>query len=146
MKQWHILLLRWLAWTILLAFESVVGFPWLSMYLAVEWLFRFEADASILLAALAAPVLAAGYGISLAGTMALMLGLWQLTLHTRRNTWQRWGTILGASLVTGISSGTGFSVSAIIFTIISAVIFFVLSKNILLQKLWHIKTLRRSFE
>jgi hypothetical protein len=146
MKQWHILLLRWLAWTLLVAFESVVGFPWLSMFVAAGWLFSFGGDASIAVAALMAPVLAAVYGIPLVGAMLLLLGLRQLMLYTRRNTWQRWAAIVGVSLAAGLGGGTTFSVSAILFTLISAGIFFAASKNVFFQKLWHTKTLHRSFE
>lgn len=146
MKQWHLLILRWLAWMILVAFESVVGFPWLSVYLASEWVLSFEMGISMWAVVLMAPILAAGYGVPLALVVFLLLFLRYVKPYTRRNSWQRWGMILGISFAIGWGGGTVFSASALLFTLGSAGVFLILAKNIFFQKLWRTKNWHQSFE
>lgn len=140
MNRLLVLLGRWLVWLILVSFESVVGFPWLSMYLAAQWVFGFSAESVVFSLLVMSPFLAAAYSLPLTVALVALLVVWLATLSIRWNTWQRWGVYLTASLAIGLAGGVRLSLAVVLWTLISWLIFLTLSGNTVFKRLWQKKT------
>lgn len=136
MKQFLTLIARWLAWMLLITFEAVVGFPWLSLYLAQEWIFSLGGEAVFASIFFLAVVFSAVYGLSLTLSTTLMLALWQTRLRTRKNSAVRWLVLLVSTLVVGFLTHIQLTVGAVGMTLISAVFFFKVSGGALFRQSW----------
>jgi len=145
MKYSALLIFRWLIWLILLSFESVVGFPWLSMLVAGEWLFSFNtqsAPANLIVLSL---VLSANYFLSWPISMFLLLIIWQTTVMTRKRNWWRWVIYALVALAVGMIGEIPFSSLSIFFSFISFLIFLKFLGVHFLRKPWR-KQLSSSVE
>jgi hypothetical protein len=123
MPEILILISRWLVWSLLVALESVVGFPWLSVYFAGEWLFKFSSRtwlASLLFMSL---VFAAAFSLPLILPGLLLTVIWQTTGGNMGKTWWRWGAYLGSALIIGLAHQVPLNVLSVAFTLLSFLIF-----------------------
>lgn len=130
------LIFRWLAWALLVSFESVVGFPWLSLYLAGEWLLKSSGEMTVFGLFLMAVIFSAAYSIPLTLSTMVMLGLWQVLLRTRRNARARWAAYAIGAVAIGRAAGIGLNFLTAGMTCISLLIFAQVSGGNFLRKSW----------
>lgn len=130
------LLIRWLVWLLLVSFESVVGFPWLSMLLLGEWL--LVADDQALVASLLglSLILAASYSLSWVIALLIVMVIWRVSRQTPKNSWWRWVVYLLGALVVGIIKHLPLNALSLIFTLLSLVILLRVLGVKPLRKLW----------
>ena|SRR3990172_4014400 len=133
------LIIRWLAWMLLVTLESVVGFPWLSLYGAGEWVFGFLSSTALFSLVFMTIVFSAAFSLPLTFAAILMMVIWQATLRTRKNTWQRWLVYLASAILVGIIRQVPLSAITIIFSILSFMIFFKRSGGRVLKQPWQTK-------
>lgn len=133
---WLILILRWLAWTVLVVFESVVGWPWLSFYLAGEWLLKGDESNVLISLFLMTLVLAAVYQLPLVVAALLLTAVWQLKLRVAKQSWQQWLIYGLGALITGIFSGVNWNFLSGFFTVISWLVFIKISGGFFRRKVW----------
>lgn len=100
MNRYFALIARWLVWMLVVSLESVMGFPWISVFLAAEWIL---ADKEMMVANVLflATVLAAAYGITLTVGVGAALVLWHIHTYTRKNSLARLGALIVSAAVIG---------------------------------------------
>jgi len=116
------LIVRWGLWLLLVSFESVVGFPWLSMLVAGEWVFRSVPQASIASVLVLSLILAAAYSLVWPVAVLLMIIVWQTAVRTKKNSWQRWAFYAGSAAVVGVVRQLPLNALSIFFTLVSALV------------------------
>ncbi len=110
---------RWLLWLLLITFESVVGFPWLSLVVVGQWLLvgsTYQVLGSIVLSSL---ILAATYSLAWPLAMLAVMILWQVNQQTRKHSSQRWLIYLSVVVVIGWLAGTPLNGLSLVFTFFS---------------------------
>lgn len=140
------LIFRWLAWLLLVTLESVIGFPWLSIYFAGEWVFGYSSAAALISLVVMTLVLSAAYSLPLSIAAVALVLIWQALLRTRKNTWPRWAVYWGITVAIGIFHQLPVSALTVSSSIISFLIFFKLSGGKVLQQPWQTKKLARLSE
>lgn len=100
MSRYGMLLARWGVWALVVSLESVVGFPWASLFLAGEWVLADKTSVWVSVVVLAT-ILAGAYGVSLTWAIAVLLAVWQVWAHARTAPWLRLGSVVVGSLLVG---------------------------------------------
>lgn len=135
------LIVRWLGWLVVVSLESVVGFPWLSVWLASEWLLALDRERAIASVVFVSLVVAALYALPLLAPCAVLVGVWQLTARTRPHSWQRFAVLLGSALLLGLMARTPLNTLTLGATAATGIIAFLFSGKKIQWRSWR-KTLR----
>ena len=138
------LIIRWLCWILLITLESVVGFPWLSLYVAGEWIFAASPQTALLSLVVMSVVFSAVYWLPLTVSALLLVLIWQVQLRTRKNTSQRWATYLGSALVIGLFAHLPLNGLVAVSTLVSFIVFFKLSGGKIVRQPWQTTKLTHS--
>lgn len=94
------LIWRFLAWLAVATFEAVIGLPWLTLFLALNWLLPLSFETTFVVLILLTLVIAALYSLPLFLAGLVLIGLWQLWERLKlKSIWWLVSLIVAASFI-----------------------------------------------
>src|SRR3990172_1749471 len=138
------LVFRWLVWVLLLTLESVVGLPWISFYVAGEWLIGFRPSPIVVSVGVVSIMISVAYSLPLSVSAGLVILILQGTQRTRKNTWQRLAPSWFGAIVVGVLTQPSLHSLTIISTLISFGLFFKLLGGRIRSFPWQMTNVKRS--
>ncbi|OGJ37210.1 MAG: hypothetical protein A2383_03290 [Candidatus Pacebacteria bacterium RIFOXYB1_FULL_39_46] len=136
MKNNSIFFFRLVAWTILVSLESVIGLPWLSLWLSGEWLMGFSPNTELISLFMLAVIMASVYALPLTVSGLAIIIIWFAWKKYRRSNGIYLVYLVCTVLLIGVITKTKLSWIISLSTIISWLIFFKISGVSLIKKLW----------
>lgn len=139
-----VFIFRFIVWILVLTLESVVGLPWISLYLAGEWILSLSPQTTLLSLVVMSVVVSAVYSLPLSFIAILIILIWQTLLRTRKNTWQRWVAYWVCALLIGFFARVPLNTLVIMSSVVSFILFYKFSGGRIVKHSWQATKLTRS--